>query len=143
ALTVHQAHARQRYAKIARSLEVIPRQNTEASGVDRNALVDTKLCREIGNAARVVLAVSLLEPSRGAHVVVKALFNSIHVGQQAIVALKLFQACLFDSAKQLDRAVLHGLEQIVIDAPKQRNGLMIPAPPQVVGEFVETLQTWR
>ena len=52
------------------------------------------------------------------------------------------QRGLVDGAEQLDRAVLERLEQVGVDAAEQGDGLVVPAPPQVVGELLQGLQAF-
>ena len=50
ALAVHQADADERQAEVAGALEMIAGQDAEAAGIDRHALVDAELGREVGDA---------------------------------------------------------------------------------------------
>src|SRR5207248_4384987 len=68
-LAVHQADADERQAEVASALEVVAGEDAEAAGIDRYALVDAELGREVGDPGAGVGAEGLLEPRRGADVV--------------------------------------------------------------------------
>src|SRR5262249_50860866 len=137
---VHQADADQGDAQVAGRLEVIAGQDTQAAGVNRDALMDAELRREVRHPARLGLAIRFLVPGGTGHVMVESFLNSVHVGQEAVVSLELFQTGLFDRAQELDGTIFDGLEAIVVNASEKRNRLVVPAPPQVIGQLVQSLQ---
>ena len=54
-----------------------------------------------------------------------------------------FQPRLADDAEELDGAVVQRLEGVAVDAAEEGRGLVVPAPPHVVGEFLQRLQAFR
>src|SRR2546426_1103682 len=60
---VEEADRRQRDAELRRRLQVIAREHAEAAGVDREALVEPELRREVRDAEPLVLP-ALLPPRR-------------------------------------------------------------------------------
>ena len=74
---------------------------------------------------------------------VERLLDAVHVGEEAVVAGEFLEAALFGRAEQLDRAVVERLEQVRVDAAEQGDGLVVPAPPQVVGEGLKGVQPRR
>src|SRR5262249_6611305 len=77
------------------------------------------------------------------HVAVEAFFDAVHVSEEAIVPQQLLQPGLVDGAQELDRAAVERLEQIAVDAVEQRDRFVVPAPPQVVGQLLQGLQSFR
>ena len=144
AFAVHQADAHQRQTQVAGRLQVVPGQEAQAAGVDRDAIVDAKLRREIGDAALARgRAVGFLIPGRTVQVGLEGFFHPIHVGQETVVVLQLFHARLVHRPEQFHRAVLHGIEQVRVDTPEQGYGIMVPTPPQVVSQALQGLKTLR
>src|SRR5687767_11808435 len=56
---------------------------------------------------------------------------------------ELFEPLLADRGEQLDRAVFELDELLGVDVVEQRDGVGIPAPPQVIGKLLQALQTLR
>ena len=66
---------------------------------------------------------------------VERLGDAVHVGEEAVVVQRAARARSWSiGAEQLDGAVVERLEQVVVDAAEQGDGVVVPAPPQVVGE---------
>ena len=136
-LRVHEPHADERHAEVARFLAVIAGQNAEPAGVDRQRLVD----RELRGKVRDRLAVKVRERARPPGVVGRP--RRLECGDCKIVDSQKFRirgrGLYFFMRNHLQHA--HGVvrrcaPERVIEAPKYL-ARVVPAPPQVDREVME------
>jgi hypothetical protein len=65
------------------------------------------------------------------------------VRDEAIVRRQFVEPVLRFHAEQFDRVVVEGREQVFVDPPEEEDRVGIPAPPEVVGQFIEPHQFFR
>jgi len=135
ALPIHQADADERNSQIAGALEVVAREDAQSAGVDRQALVNPELHREVGDAVGSEFRVRLLEPALTRHVGVERLEHAVHFGQIGVIVGRLIQALLRDVGQELNRIPGHLVPEVGVQPPKQLLGFAVPTPVQVVGKF--------
>ena len=112
-------------------------EQAQTAGVDRDAVVDAELGREVRDSRFGLLCVPFLEPRRGFEVMVEGRRDAVHVGEKPVVVHELLEPRLVGGAEQPDGAVVEGLEEVRVDTTEERDRVRVPAPPQVVRECLE------
>src|SRR5205823_8291069 len=144
ALRVHEPDADQRHAEVARFLAVIACEDAEAARVDRQRLMQ----RELGGEIRDRLAGERRKRARPPRIPRRA--RIVERGDRAIVDLdeRAFLGCLLqlvrrDQAQHADRVVRRGPPQGVVEPAEHGSRFRMPAPPEVDGEFFESMEAFR
>ena len=142
AFAIHEAHAAERDAEIACRFQMIARENAEPSGIDRDALVDAEFGRKIGDPGLFLGTESVLKPSGRGEIVIESGLDAVHVREKPFVAGDFLEAFLRSRAEEFDGAMVEAFEQIDVDAPEECDGIRVPAPPNVISEFMKGLQAF-
>ena len=144
ALAVKQPDADKRQAHVAGCLAVIPGQNAEAAGVDRQAGVEAKFGTEIGNQVVVLERVTMhVHHARCLVVGVVGRQNTVQGTQKNRVLSGGFQFLLVGALEECLGVVIAGLPKRVRKAGEKATGRAIPAVPEIVGELFQALQPFR
>lgn len=137
ALTIKQANRDKRQAQIARRLAVIAGQNSETSGIDRKALVITKLGTEIGDE------IVLIQPSR--FVAIDPLFQvRVVLGECTAIGAKecVVSGCqlkyrLVYAAQEYFRIPARSPPKATVERIEQLTGWPMPAEPEIRGQLTQ------
>jgi len=142
-LLVEQADADERDAQLARRLEVVARENAEASGVDRQAFRQAELHGEVGDPGGRVGAVTGAEPGLPAQVVVQLVIGAAQLGQEAFVPGRQDELLLPDRSQHPHGIVVRIVPEIRVELAEELDGIVVPRPVEVVGELLENRQLPR
>ena len=144
ALRIHEADADERQAEIARFLAVITREHAETAGIDRQRLMQRELRREVGDRAARLARALVCEPGvvRGAHLV-EHRDGAVVLGEPDRIVAGLVQRRARNQLQHADRVVRRQPPERVIQAAKHVTRRDGPAPPEVVGEFRESMYPLR
>src|SRR5712691_2132889 len=133
-LLVEQADSDQWQAKVAGGLQVIAREHAEAAGVDRQALGQAELEREVRDDHRGVR----VHEGRPAVVVLAIAGASILQGALYLVALeRLLHTLIAELGEQQHRTLARGLPELGAERLKHALDPRLPRPQEVVGELVQ------
>ncbi len=132
-LPVHKPDAYQRQARVGGGLQVVPGQDAEAAGEQRQALVQAEFHGEIGNMfagceRHVECYVGAMNPF------FKQAPDAFEVADITGVPGKLFQTTLRNPGQKGDRVAAALGPQAGVDAPEKLDGVPGPAPPHVAGQ---------
>ena len=143
ALRIHEADADQRHAEIARLLAVIAGEGAEAAGVDRQRLVQRELRREVGDRLPAEMR-EMVRPPRipGGAGIVQHGDGPIVEAQEFRVGRGGFELRARDDPEHAHRVVGGRAPQRVVEPPEHLSRLAVPAPPQIHGELVETVDAF-
>ncbi len=140
ALPVQQSDADEGQAEIACGLAMVPGENAQAAGIDRQAFVETEFGAEVRNEVALAEVAGFTHARRLRVVGVVGRQHAV-VGVEEDAILRGFvQPPLRDALEERLRAVAAAAPEGRVQAGEQRAGGAIPAIPQVVGEFVQPLQ---
>jgi hypothetical protein len=127
AIAKEKADSRQWDTSIGGGFEVIARQDAEAPGVHGKALVKTELHAEIGRVISGVFAGSV----RHVRAEVGIYFVSVLFKSWIVEYLRI-------GFPKGDEGIISGsVERIMIETSKKILCFGVPAPPEIVGEFIE------
>src|SRR5438270_9598532 len=130
-LRIHESHADQRQAEVARFLAVIAREYAEAAGVNRQRLMQRELRREIRDGA-VGGGKAAVPPriARGARRVQRVDGGIVDL-QVVLVLRRLLEQLRRDVAEHPYRIVRCLPPEQVVEAAENLTRLRVPCPPQV------------
>ena len=140
ALRIHEADADERHAKVAGFLAVIAGEHAEAAGVDRQRLVQRELGGEVGDRLAVQVRALALAPRvvRGA--------RGVEPGDRCDRSWPATRDRRWRGQRvrrdqlQHPHRVVRGLPpQRIVETAEDAPRVGVPAPPEVVGEFVEAM----
>src|SRR5205814_9242406 len=97
-----------------------------AAGVERQALVQAELEREVGDSLGDRAALPPEPGPLGGHVAVELLEQALEVGAVAVVARQLEQPGLVDQAEQADGIVAALTPSVAVDACEQLDRAGVP-----------------
>ena len=131
--TVEEAHRAHVDIRVAGLLQIVAGQHAQTAGVDLQGRVHAVLHREVGHGGTLLV---------GSHVHIGAeqlvdLMDALHQGlvlQNGVLAVEA------QALQQHHGVVFHVVIQLRVKVAKQVAGFIVPHPPQVVGNLVETLQ---
>jgi hypothetical protein len=140
AAAVGQAHRHERQPQVAGALAVVAAQNPQAARVHRQALVHAVLHGEVGDGAALVLRKAVVEPggALGIEVLAKVAHHLAVGGDETILLEQPLPVGAVQVEQHLHRIAV-ACPALRIDGGEQMTRLRRPAPPQVVGQFVETV----
>ena len=139
-LVVVEPDAHQRDAEIGGALDVIARQDAQAARVDRNGLVQAELRREVRDRPRPQHAGVLQAPClAGRQVLLHPAVGVVDPAVQDQLVGALLQVVDVDALQQRDRVVSQLAPQHRIELPEQRRRVVVPAPPEVLGQRTQSL----
>src|ERR1035437_6070057 len=139
AVLVEQAHTDEWHGHVAGRLDVVAGEDTQAAGVDAQALVEAVLGAEVGDGAVQGGPVLAVEPVLAApgHVAVEACQHLGVLGHEGRVVEQIRPG---DRLRQDFHGVPVARPRQAVDAAEQRSSSRIPAPPHVVGQATQTLE---
>jgi hypothetical protein len=140
ALRVHEPHADQRDAEVARLLAVVAGQHAEAARVDGQRLVQGELRREVGDDLAAEVR-ALPFPPRGAGFARRVEGGDrvvVHRHEDGVVRGAL-QHVRPEQPEHPGRVVRRGAPHPEIEAAEQLTGAGLPAPPDIGGEFADAV----
>ncbi len=144
ALLVEQADAHQGHAQVARRLQVIPGQNPQATGEDRQAFGQAELGGKIGHHAGPYFRVRAPAPTGlVADVVVQLIGDTIQVRDKRFIRGGGFEPFLIDRTEHLNRVMPAGFPEIAVEPAEKLYSLLVPGPKQVVGDFPQRFEDVR
>ena len=144
ALLVEKSDAHDRHAEVARGLQVVAGQDAQAAGEDGEAFGQAELGGKVRGQAAVDRLVRALIPAGFAgDVFVELPGDPVQVGHERVVSRRGFQALLVDGTQHADRIVAARLPEVAVEPPKQLDGVVVPAPVQVVGDSPQGLECGR
>ena len=143
ALGVEQADADQRNAQVAGAFQVVAGQHTQAARVDRQALVQPELGREVGHRPRPQNRGVDRPPGIG---VLEVLGQPAEGVVDSRVQCHLGRPPL----ELLGRQPLEELDRVVVDLPpeggvqlaEERDDIGLPDPPEIAGQFTKLVDQW-
>src|SRR5215813_5143148 len=142
ALRVHEADADERHAQISSFLAVIAGEHAQAARIDWHRLVKGELGREVRHRAAAQLRERPRPPGVSRRSCgVERLDRVIVESEKLRIGGGGFQLLLRDRPQHAYRVVGRAPPQFIVQPPEHRAGL-IPAPPQVDGQFVEACDSW-
>jgi hypothetical protein len=143
ALAVEQPDGDERQAHVACRLAVIAREDAEASGVDREAFVETELEAEVGDEIALTQPSGTLRPSRLAVIGVVRRQRPVEVIEEHRVGGSLDELLFVDPLQERLGAVADRIPELRVHAREELARGPIPAVPEVVGELLEPRQPAR
>ena len=143
-LVVQQADAHQGDAQVARTLEVVARQDAQPAGIDGQALVEPELGGEVGDGAGSQAGGVRGAPTVGVlEVVVQAAEGVVDPrveGHLGGAALELLGG---DLLEELDRVVVGRPPEDRVEFPEEVDDVGLPGPPEVPRQLPELLDQDR
>jgi hypothetical protein len=137
-LLIEQADPDHRHFEVAHALQVIARQHPQASGIDRQGLVDAELGGEVGDRPGAQRAGVSRSPALAARQVLhQAPVRLVDAGLHLELVHALVDLRLVHAAKQGDRVVVHGAPELGVELAEQGADLGLPGPPEVLRQLVE------
>ncbi|OPZ97884.1 MAG: hypothetical protein BWY71_01450 [Planctomycetes bacterium ADurb.Bin412] len=140
-LPVEQSDADQRQAQIAGTFEVITGENAQTAGINRQAFVQSELRTEIGYRSRLLFVIDGVIPARPAHVGIQFFADAVQMRQKSSIFGNLIQPLLRKLAQHLHRIMAAFFPQFPVQPAKHIRGVVIPAPPQIIRNIFQTLQS--
>jgi len=141
-LRVHEPHCHHRQAEVAALLEVIPRKEPKAPGIERERVVQPVLGREVRDGQGSGAGMRLGEPAVfRRHVPVEPEHRDIIAAQVLRVSRDPLQEPFRDLLEHLYRVVDALLPCMRVDLLEENAGLRVPAPPEVVGKVHQPVDT--
>ena len=133
ARAVVQPHRDQRQSQIRRGLQMIARQDAQATRVVRQHLGDAELHREVGDAVGHGSAVLglLLVPQRAAQIIVQIGGQMIEPVQESVVDRQFVQPCRAHRAQQRNGILTALHPQVRVDRAEEILRRLVPRPAQV------------
>ncbi len=142
-LAIEQAHRDEGQRHIARGLAVVAREDAQATGVDRQALVESELRAEVRDELAFLQHRQPLG-ARGAVVVrIVGGERALEVVQERRILRRLVEPALVDAAQQRLGVVPDRFPQHRIEAVEKCARGTVPAEPEVVGELLEARELGR
>ncbi|CAB4930153.1 unannotated protein [freshwater metagenome] len=136
---VEQPDADDLHAEVARGLQVVAGEDSEAAGVLRQRSGDAELRREVGDTRRGVRPQGLV-PAIGCEIGVEVIAAAPHPADEALVAGEVGEPLGRDLTEHPDRVLAGRRPQAGIDCREEITGLGVPRPAQVRGELLERSQ---
>ena len=137
ALPVEQAHADEGQLEVARRLAVVPGEDAEAAGVERQALVHAELGAEVRHQlVRLEAARARLERRLGV-IGVERRQHARQAVEEGGVARRIDQALLVDALEHRFRVVADGVPQRRIQAREDSARGAVPAIPEIARQLLE------
>ena len=140
ALVVVQAHAHERYPEVRRALDVIACEDAEAARVDRKRLVNTELGGEVGDGPRPQDARVARTPRMfRLEVLLQPAIGIVDPAMELELLCPFLQRLDGDLLQERNRIVIELAPPDRIELPKEGRRIVVPAPPEVARERVESL----
>ena len=138
ALLVEQADADQGDAEVAGLLEVVAGQDSEPAGIDRDRSVHAELGAEVGDPARSQVTMGLTEPAASLlEHCIEFHGDRVVLAQKDRIARRFRHPGGVHPAQHLDGVLAVPGPQGRIETLKQGARVLVPRPPQVVGQALE------
>ena len=131
--TIEETNGTHIHVRVGSLLHIVTSQHTKAARVDLQGRVDAILHAEVGNrrTLRVGLHINIVTEQ------LVDVFDTLH---QRLVLQDFFLAGKRQTLKQHHGVVLHVVIEFRIKVAEQIASLVVPYPPHVVGNLVQTLQ---
>ena len=110
---------------------MIPRQDSQTSGIVGHAFGEAELGREIGKDSTGRFGVRAPEPAAARLVVLQTGDGAIQFGEKCLIGGEFSQAPLANPAEDQTRIMVRFLPKIRIETFEYLSGGMIPSPAQV------------
>ena len=139
--TIEQADPHQGHFHGRGGLEMIAGQDTQSPGKQGQGLMDTELHGKVGYRLPLVpgtLAIGLVQ-----HPILKALAHLLQVGQVAVILGQFIESLLGNLGGEHDGISARRFPQPWVDAPKQFDGVLIPAPPEIARQRLQERERFR
>ncbi len=141
ALLIKQPDAHQGHAQVAGGLQMIAGQHAQAPGENRQAFGDAEFGRKVGNQQALVLPAGAPVPARFAgQIRSQRDLRVVQIGEKGLIAGGGFQLRLADQPQHPHRVVAGGFPEIAIQPAEQLDGVVIPAPPQIVRQRAQPFE---
>ena len=139
ALGIEKAHADERQAQIAGLFAVVAAENTQTATVDGQGLVQAELRAEIGDGGSIPFTVGAPVPGVGGrvHIGVEVGQDCGEAGQPFCVGRGLVEQLLARPTQKAHRVLVDGPPQFRVQRGKERLGVGVPAPPEIVGQLLQ------
>ena len=139
---IEQPDADQGQIESARGLQMIPREDAQATGVDGQAAAQAVLHAEVGDAQVVPLRIPEAEPAPLPHVAAQIVERPVQMGEERRILGRPLQSFSRDAAQQQNGVVSAFLEQLRIEMLEHPEGARIPGPAQVERQLDQPTQAW-
>jgi hypothetical protein len=136
---VEQTDADQRYAEVARGLQVVTGQDAEATGVLRQDVGDAEFRGEVGHRADRGTGLGLEPPVVG-HIPLEVGDSQFQSPQEGLVVRQLVEPGRRYLTEKPDRVTTGTAPQLRVDGLEDVLRLRVPDPAQVVHQGAETGQ---
>ena len=135
-VTIQQAHSHQVHVHVGRFLEVVAGQDTQTAGINLKGGIQTILHTEVRDGR--VFALGL-----GGHIGVEFVQDSLHLGKELLVLRQLLETLDTHGIQHSKRVMAALVPHIRVDAAEQGLCALVPAPPQVLRQFLKPGQLFR
>ena len=134
AVTVEQPHGNHRHVLVRRLFEVVAGEDAQAARIDLQRRVQSVFHREVGDRRRLRIGFF-------AHVFVEHGVDAVEHRKERTVLFQLLQPFERQPVEEYDRVLLALRPQLLVDVLEQVAGAAGPAPPKVVREHFEGVET--
>ena len=137
-LAVEQPHADERQAHVARRFAMIAGEYPQSPGVDRQALVETKLGTEIGDQIVLTQPLRSITAQRFFEVIVERQQHPVQVCQEDRIGSGVVELVLVDSLQECLRIMADLFPQFRVEPREEQPGLPVPTVKQVAGKLLQS-----
>ena len=142
-LLVQEPDADERDPEVGSRLQVVPREDSEPPGVDREPFVDPVLARKIGHPGAGVGRVGLLEPRPPLPVLLERPVHPLDDRDEALVLRGGFKVRLRQRPEHLHRILVRLLPENGIQPDEELHRFPVPREPEVPGDLLERSEFLR
>ena len=133
---IEESHGTHVDVRVAGLLQIVACQHAKAAAVDLQGRVHAVLHREIGHRGALLVGLHV-------HIGAEELIDGLDALHQGLVLHDGLLARKAQSLEQQHGVVLHVVIHLWVEVAEEVAGLIIPHPPEVVGNLVEALQLLR
>ena len=135
---IHETNANQRDIEITAFFEIVTSQKTQTTGIKRQRMMQSKLCRKIGDDRSVVGAVVVQQGTcLDSHILPELRENVVIVSEKLFIPAccqKLFRRHFLEHLVGVVNALFPSTP---VQHFKEHSGSRVPAPPEVFGKFAK------